>query len=163
MLVAQGSAETMIEYGVKPWDMAAPYVIVTEAGGTFRDAWGGTRFDTNTLVCTNHALIDTVLAEPIAGQCETAIDVAVGVLRSVDLQRDVQAGDTGLGGFVAAAADARRGLAPRSDLNGVRRRLLEAARLGYTRAVVPPDPGPVPEDIRALVVPDLESAMQVLR
>ena len=31
MLVAQGSAETMIEYGVKPWDMAAPNVIVTDA------------------------------------------------------------------------------------------------------------------------------------
>ena len=45
------------------WDYAGTSLIVTEAGGTFRDAWGGTRFDTNSLVCTNAALIDPVLAE----------------------------------------------------------------------------------------------------
>jgi histidinol-phosphatase len=28
------------------WDFAAPSLILTEAGGVFRDAWGGERFDT---------------------------------------------------------------------------------------------------------------------
>ena len=37
MLVAQGSAEAMLEYGVNPWDMAAPHLIVTEAGGRMTD------------------------------------------------------------------------------------------------------------------------------
>lgn len=45
------------------WDYAGPSLIVTEAGGTYRDAWGGTSFDTNTFVCTNAALIEPVLAE----------------------------------------------------------------------------------------------------
>lgn len=48
MLVAQGSAEAMLEYGVAPWDMAAPYLIVTEAGGRMtdlagRNSWAGPR------------------------------------------------------------------------------------------------------------------------
>jgi histidinol-phosphatase len=46
MLVAQGSAEAMLEYGVSPWDMAAPYAIVREAGGRMTDlenrpGWSG--------------------------------------------------------------------------------------------------------------------------
>lgn len=42
MLVAQGSGEMMIEYGVSPWDVAALLPIVEEAGGTFTD-WDGNR------------------------------------------------------------------------------------------------------------------------
>lgn len=45
------------------WDYAGTSLIVTEAGGTYRDAWGGTSFDTNTFVCTNEALMAPVLAE----------------------------------------------------------------------------------------------------
>ena len=30
------------------WDFAAPSLILAEAGGVFRDAWGGDRFDTQT-------------------------------------------------------------------------------------------------------------------
>jgi histidinol-phosphatase len=46
MLVAQGSAEAMLEYGVAPWDMAAPFLVVTEAGGRMTDledrpTWSG--------------------------------------------------------------------------------------------------------------------------
>ena len=43
------------------WDFAAPSLIVTEAGGVFRDAWGGTRFDTHSAVITNTALLEPVL------------------------------------------------------------------------------------------------------
>lgn len=42
MMVAQGSGEMMIEYGVSPWDVAALLPIVEEAGGTFTD-WDGNR------------------------------------------------------------------------------------------------------------------------
>lgn len=41
VLVAQGSAEVMVEHGVSPWDVAATKAIVEEAGGTFTD-WDGT-------------------------------------------------------------------------------------------------------------------------
>lgn len=42
MLVAQGSGEIMLEYGVSPWDVAALVPILEEAGGTFTD-WDGNR------------------------------------------------------------------------------------------------------------------------
>ena len=44
------------------WDFAATSLMVREAGGVFRDAWGGERLDTATGVFTNPALIDEVLA-----------------------------------------------------------------------------------------------------
>jgi histidinol-phosphatase len=42
MLVAQGSGEMMLDYGVSAWDVAAIVPIVEEAGGTFTD-WEGKR------------------------------------------------------------------------------------------------------------------------
>ncbi|MCS6976172.1 MAG: histidinol phosphate phosphatase [Gemmatales bacterium] len=40
VLVAQGSGEFMLEYGVNPWDIAALKPIIEEAGGKFTD-WDG--------------------------------------------------------------------------------------------------------------------------
>jgi histidinol-phosphatase len=40
MLVAQGSAEIMVEHGVHAWDIAAIAPIVEEAGGRMSD-WDG--------------------------------------------------------------------------------------------------------------------------
>jgi fructose-1,6-bisphosphatase/inositol monophosphatase family enzyme len=40
VLVAQGSAEVLLEYGVAPYDMAAPYVVVTEGGRRMTDLEG---------------------------------------------------------------------------------------------------------------------------
>ena len=48
-------------------------------------------------------------------------------------------------------------------VGGVGRRLAEAARLGFTAAVVPPDPGRVPPGMRVLEAPDLRTALAVLR
>ncbi|NUT52652.1 MAG: DNA repair protein RadA, partial [Saccharothrix sp.] len=48
-------------------------------------------------------------------------------------------------------------------VNGVGRRLTEAARLGYTKALVPPDAGPLPQGTRALVANDLFDALQLLK
>jgi fructose-1,6-bisphosphatase/inositol monophosphatase family enzyme len=61
-MVASGELDVaVLTYGGL-WDFAATSLIVSEAGGVFRDAWGGERFDTATAIFTNHALIDQVLA-----------------------------------------------------------------------------------------------------
>lgn len=62
MLVAQGSAETMIEYGVKPWDMAAPYLVVTEAGGRMTDLEGRPSWTASNILSSNGLLHDEILA-----------------------------------------------------------------------------------------------------
>jgi DNA repair protein RadA/Sms len=47
-------------------------------------------------------------------------------------------------------------------VTGVRRRLEEAQRLGFTRALVPPDPGPAPSGISVIEVADVHSALRRL-
>jgi histidinol-phosphatase len=61
MLVAQGSAEAMLEYGVAPWDMAAPHLIVTEAGGRMTDLDGRPSWSGPKVLSTNGLLHDRVL------------------------------------------------------------------------------------------------------
>jgi len=62
MLVAQGSAEAMIEYGVAPWDMAAPHLILSESGGRMTDLDGRPSWSGPQVVSTNGVLHDRVLA-----------------------------------------------------------------------------------------------------
>lgn len=59
-------------------------------------------------------------------------------------------------GEVGLAGEVRR-------VTGAGRRVVEAARLGFTRALVPPDSGPMPAGVRATVVADLGAALAVLR
>ena len=47
-------------------------------------------------------------------------------------------------------------------VGGVGRRLAEAARLGFTAALVPPDPGPVPAGMAVTEVADLGAALRCL-
>ena len=47
-------------------------------------------------------------------------------------------------------------------VGAVGRRLAEAARLGFTAALVPPDPGPLPDDMRVTEVADLGAALRTL-
>jgi histidinol-phosphatase len=61
-LVADGSAEAMVETDVKEWDLAAPVVLVEEAGGRFTDLEGARRFDTRTMLVSNGILHEEVLA-----------------------------------------------------------------------------------------------------
>ena len=61
MLVSQGSAEAMLEYGVKAWDMAAPHVIVTEAGGRMTDLEGRSSWSGPQVLTTNGLLHDAIL------------------------------------------------------------------------------------------------------
>ena len=62
MLVASGSAEAMVEDGVSPYDMAAPYVVVTEAGGRMTDLDGHPSWTDPRLVSSNGRVHDELLA-----------------------------------------------------------------------------------------------------
>ena len=54
MLVAEGAAELAVDaVGVSVWDLAAPFVIVEEAGGRFTDLEGQARADGRSAASTN--------------------------------------------------------------------------------------------------------------
>lgn len=61
VLVAQGSAEAMLEYGVAPWDMAAPNVVLSEAGGRMTDLAGEPSWAGPQALSTNGAVHDELL------------------------------------------------------------------------------------------------------
>jgi DNA repair protein RadA/Sms len=58
-------------------------------------------------------------------------------------------------GEVGLAGEVRR-------VTGVQRRLSEAHRLGFTHALVPPDPGRVPDGMRVIEVSDIGDALRAL-
>ncbi|MGH8869099.1 MAG: DNA repair protein RadA [Actinomycetes bacterium] len=88
------------------------------------------------------------LAEP-AADLAVALAVAGGVA-DTPLPADLVAvGEVGLAGEV------RR-------VTGVRRRLAEAARLGFTRALVPPGTDEVPPGVSVTEVPDVRAALATL-
>jgi histidinol-phosphatase len=61
-LVAEGAAEAMIEAGMHAWDVAAPLVIIEEAGGRVTDATGARDVWAPTFVGSNGILHDEILA-----------------------------------------------------------------------------------------------------
>jgi DNA repair protein RadA/Sms len=87
------------------------------------------------------------LTEPAA---DLALALAVAsAARDTPLPPDLVAvGEVGLSGEV------RR-------IGGTGRRLAEAARLGFTTALVPMEPGPVPAGLRAIEVPDIAAALRI--
>jgi DNA repair protein RadA/Sms len=86
---------------------------------------------------------------------EPSADLAVALAvasaaRDIALPPDVVVlGEVGLAGEVRRVA-------------GVKARLAEAARLGFTKALVPPDSGVIPPGIAAVVTPNLGAALQAL-
>jgi histidinol-phosphatase len=62
MLVAEGAADLAVEPEVELWDLAAPQVIVEEAGGRFTDLGGTPTPAGGSVVSTNGLLHDRVLA-----------------------------------------------------------------------------------------------------
>jgi DNA repair protein RadA/Sms len=86
------------------------------------------------------------LTEP-AGDLAVALAVA-----SAAADRPLPAGLVAIG-EVGLAGEVRR-------VDGVARRLAEAARLGFTQAVVPPGSGPLPEGVHAMEVADLSRAIE---
>ena len=59
---AAGRVDGFIEFGLKPWDMAASTVLIREAGGFVGDAAGGDRFlQTGNVVAANPTLFRELL------------------------------------------------------------------------------------------------------
>ena len=61
VLVAQGSAEAMLETGLHPWDVVAPAAIVVEAGGRVTDFRGAPTIHGPEVLTTNGALHEKLL------------------------------------------------------------------------------------------------------
>ena len=61
-LVLDGKAEAWIEGGVKAWDLAAPAILVREAGGKFTDWTGGPSFDDGFGIASNGRFHDQLVA-----------------------------------------------------------------------------------------------------
>lgn len=68
-LVAEGAAEAMIEGDLHSWDLAAPTVIVEEAGGRVTDLSGVRSIQTGSCLATNGLMHDDLLRR-LAGQAE---------------------------------------------------------------------------------------------
>jgi histidinol-phosphatase len=60
-LVAEGAAEVMIEGNLGPWDMAAPWLLIEEAGGRVTDFEGNRSFAYGESLATNGVLHGEVL------------------------------------------------------------------------------------------------------
>ncbi|GEB53656.1 DNA repair protein RadA [Streptomyces cacaoi] len=88
------------------------------------------------------------LSEP-AGDLAVALALASAASDTPLPKNLVAIGEVGLAGEV------RR-------VTGVQRRLSEAARLGFTHALVPADPGRIPDGMRVLEVADVGEALRVL-
>ena len=87
---------------------------------------------------------------------EPAADLALA-LAIASARRDVALPpDVVLFGEIGLAGEVRR-------VTGLDRRLAEAARLGFTHALVPPDPGPTPPGIRVTEVSSLGAVLSAIR
>ena len=87
---------------------------------------------------------------------EPAADLAAALaLASAATDRPVRGGLVAVG-EVGLAGEVRR-------VPSIARRLSEAARLGFTHALVPPDPGPLPDGIRVRTVATLDDALRAAR
>ena len=61
-LLAEGAAEAMVEVDAKTWDLAAPLVLIEEAGGRLTDFSGARRIDKLEMVASNGLLHEEILA-----------------------------------------------------------------------------------------------------
>jgi histidinol-phosphatase len=62
MLVAEGSIDAAVDaIGVARYDLAAPKIIVEEAGGRFTDRHGAETLTSKSAISSNHRLHDSVL------------------------------------------------------------------------------------------------------
>ncbi|MEK6719533.1 MAG: inositol monophosphatase family protein [Chloroflexota bacterium] len=60
-LVAEGAAEAMVEVGLSPWDIAAPMLIVEEAGGRVTDVEGRRSLEGPGFVTSNGLIHEATL------------------------------------------------------------------------------------------------------
>jgi histidinol-phosphatase len=63
MLVAEGAVEIAVDaIGLQPYDLAAPKVIVEEAGGVFTDRMGVSSYESTSAISSNGVLHADVIA-----------------------------------------------------------------------------------------------------
>jgi DNA repair protein RadA/Sms len=100
---------------------------------------------------------DDVFSATVGGVrvTEPAADLALALAVASAARDTPLPADTVVLGEVGLSGEVRR-------VGGVGRRLAEAARRGVTRALVPPDPGPVPPGLRVTEVADLGAALRAL-
>jgi histidinol-phosphatase len=60
-LVADGAAEAMMEQDLHPWDLAAPWILVEEAGGRITDFDGRRSLERGEALATNGVLHDEII------------------------------------------------------------------------------------------------------
>ena len=77
-LVAEGAAEAMIEVGPNSWDLAAPSIVVEEAGGRMTDIRGVRSIHTGTALATNGLLHDHVIRGPRGVVRQVVLGASVG-------------------------------------------------------------------------------------
>jgi histidinol-phosphatase len=78
MLVAQGSGELMVEYGVSPWDIAALVPIIEEAGGKVTDWEGKRTLQRRDILASNGTLHETAL-KLLQGATSSALETNLPV------------------------------------------------------------------------------------
>jgi histidinol-phosphatase len=66
-LVADGAAEAMFETGMHTWDLAAPQVLIEEAGGRVTDVHGERRIDAPSFIGSNGHLHEELLRRLAGG------------------------------------------------------------------------------------------------
>ncbi|MGF7236871.1 MAG: DNA repair protein RadA [Frankia sp.] len=98
-----------------------------------------------------------VYASTVGGvrMTEPAIDLAVALAVASAAKDQALPSDLLAIGEVGLAGEVR-------PVGSMRRRLTEAARLGFRRALVPPGPSDVPDGITVVPVPDLRAALEFL-
>lgn len=60
-MVLDGRAEVWIEGGVQPWDVAAPAILIREAGGRYTDWTGAPSFESGYAIASNGVIHDEIL------------------------------------------------------------------------------------------------------
>jgi DNA repair protein RadA/Sms len=85
---------------------------------------------------------------------EPVADLALALAVASGARERALPADVVVLGEVGLAGEVRR-------VHGVKSRLAEAARLGFTRALIPPD-CEIPEGVRARICPDLGTALDVM-
>ncbi|OBB42900.1 DNA repair protein RadA [Mycobacterium sp. 852002-51961_SCH5331710] len=160
-----GTAITVTLDGKRPLIGEVQALIGAPANGNARRAVSG--------IDSSRAAMITAVLDRHAGMSVGAHDIylsTVGGMRLTDPSADlavavaIASSKMNLPMPAAAVAIGEVGLA--GDLRrvtGMDRRLAEAARLGFTSAVVPPGVRSVPAGLRAITAHDIGSALRVLR
>ncbi|SDF57377.1 DNA repair protein RadA [Klenkia brasiliensis] len=160
-----GSSVTVTMEGSRPLLAEVQALVATNnGGGSPRRAVSG--LDPQRLAMIN-AVVERRGGVPLGGSdvfaasvggvriLEPAADMAVALaIASSAKDKALPVGMVAFG-EVGLSGEVRR-------VGGIGRRLAEAARQGYTLAVVPPDPGPVPRGLRVVEVPDLGALLNRL-